>query len=55
MRESMSIDPIAPVLWEPHLLALDRRTETILKGIRDCINKNAVDEVVILDESMNLS
>lgn len=55
MRESMGVDPIAPVLWEPHLAALDRRGQIILKGIRDCINKNSVDDVVILDESMNLS
>lgn len=55
MRESMAVDPIAPVLWEPHLTALDRRAQIILKGIRDCINKNSVDDVVILDESMNLS
>lgn len=55
MRESMAVDPIAPVLWEPHLTALDRRVQIILKGIRDCISKNSVDDVVILDESMNLS
>lgn len=55
MRETMAIDPIAPVLWEPHLAALDRRVQIILKGIRDCISKNAADDVVILDESMNLS
>ncbi|GLV34443.1 uncharacterized protein CBL_09691 [Carabus blaptoides fortunei] len=39
MRRSMLLDPVAPVLWEPHLTALDRRVEIILKGIRDCIVK----------------
>lgn len=39
MRESMSFDPISPVLWEPHLEALDRRIVIILQGIRDCLKK----------------
>jgi hypothetical protein len=39
MRESMSVDPIAPLLWEPHLEALDRRVVIILQGIRDCLKK----------------
>lgn len=39
MRESMSVDPITPVLWEPHLEALDRRVVIILQGVRDCLKK----------------
>ncbi|XP_008197278.2 extracellular serine/threonine protein CG31145 isoform X2 [Tribolium castaneum] len=39
MRESLGRDPVAPVLWEPHLEALDRRVEIILRGIRDCLQK----------------
>ncbi|CAG9807717.1 unnamed protein product [Chironomus riparius] len=39
MRESMTVDPISPVLWEPHLEALDRRVVIILQGIRDCLKK----------------
>ena len=39
MRDSMSNDPIAPVLWDPHLEALDRRVVIILQGIRDCLKK----------------
>lgn len=39
MRQSLSRDPLNPILWEPHLVALDRRVEIILKGIRDCIQK----------------
>lgn len=35
----MGGDPIAPVLWEPHLEALDRRVVIILQGIRDCLKK----------------
>lgn len=52
MRESMSSDPVQPVLWEPHLEALDRRVGIILKGVRDCINKNTVDDVVITYENV---
>ncbi|KAG5669134.1 hypothetical protein PVAND_017030 [Polypedilum vanderplanki] len=39
MRESMKVDPIAPILIEPHLEALDRRVVIILQGIRDCLKK----------------
>lgn len=40
MRESMTVDPITPVLWDPHLEALDRRIVIVLQGIRDCLKKN---------------
>lgn len=39
MRESMTADPITPVLWDPHLEALDRRIVIVLQGIRDCLKK----------------
>lgn len=39
LRKSLSKDPVAPILWEPHLEALDRRIEIILRGIRDCLAK----------------
>lgn len=39
MRKSMEVDPVAPILWEPHLKALDRRVGIILRGIRDCLSK----------------
>ncbi|XP_076275777.1 extracellular serine/threonine protein CG31145 isoform X2 [Rhynchophorus ferrugineus] len=39
LKDSMNSDPITPILWEPHLVALDRRVEIILKGIRDCLQK----------------
>lgn len=43
MRESLMVDPLSPILWEPHLEALDRRVTIILQGIRDCIKKNPPD------------
>uniref|UniRef100_A0A336M8S1 CSON013625 protein n=1 Tax=Culicoides sonorensis TaxID=179676 RepID=A0A336M8S1_CULSO len=53
MRDSLATDPIAPVLWEPHLTALDRRIGIILQGIRDCLKKNSNEEVVISDNDNN--
>lgn len=55
MRESMFVDPISPVLWEPHLEALDRRVGIILNGVSDCIAKNTVDDVVITYETVVFS
>lgn len=52
MRESLGKDPVAPVLWEPHFNALDRRVDIILKGVRDCIQKNSVEDVVINYENV---
>nr|CAD7587990.1 unnamed protein product [Timema genevievae] len=50
MRESMKRDPIAPVLWEPHLAALDRRVKVILQGVRDCISKDDAVEAVVQND-----
>ncbi|XP_059720424.1 pseudokinase FAM20A isoform X2 [Haemorhous mexicanus] len=38
MRESLLQDPLAPVLTEPHLLALDRRLQLILQAVGRCID-----------------
>ncbi|XP_031624802.1 extracellular serine/threonine protein CG31145-like [Contarinia nasturtii] len=49
MRESLASDPIAanaPVLIEPHLEALDRRVDIILRTYRECIENNLVDDVI---------
>jgi extracellular serine/threonine protein kinase FAM20C len=55
MRESLATDPIAPVLWEPHLIALDRRVVIVLQGIRDCLKKNSNEEVVVDEEGNSFS
>lgn len=39
LREVIAKDPIAPILWEPHFAALDRRIVIILEAIRECIKK----------------
>lgn len=34
----MASDPIAPILWEPHYPALDRRVKIILETLRMCVD-----------------
>jgi hypothetical protein len=38
MRRSLSRDPVAPVLLEAHLLALDRRVQVVLQVVRECLD-----------------
>lgn len=38
MRESLAEDSLAPVLWEPHLVAIDRRVGLVLQKIRECLS-----------------
>ncbi|XP_074827990.1 pseudokinase FAM20A isoform X2 [Natator depressus] len=49
MRESLLLDHLAPVLTEPHLLALDRRLWLILKTVGKCIDVHGEDKVVAND------
>jgi Golgi casein kinase, C-terminal, Fam20 len=54
MRESLGRDPLAPILWEPHLNALDRRVQIILMTVRDCISRTgSADSVIIADFNYN--
>lgn len=46
MRESMASDPIAPILWEAHLQALDRRVNILLNIFRECIELNTIEDVL---------
>lgn len=39
LRESLKTDPVAPVLWEPHLRAIDRRIGIVLEAVRSCLLK----------------
>ena len=49
MRKSLSKDPVNPVLSEPHLEALDRRVNTILQTVRQCISQKSSQEVINFD------
>lgn len=50
MREAMRSDPIDPVLWEPHLTALDRRVKIILEGVRQCLSRAEESDELFLGE-----
>ena len=55
MRESLAEDPIAPILWEPHLEALDRRLAIVLQAIRDCISRYPAEEVLVTRDAADFS
>ncbi|XP_014442643.1 pseudokinase FAM20A [Tupaia chinensis] len=46
MRESLLGDQLAPVLTEPHLLALDRRLHIILQTVEGCIEAHGEQSVI---------
>lgn len=54
MRESLLQDPLSPVLTEPHLLALDRRLQTILKTVESCVEDHG-EQWVLADSPTELS
>lgn len=55
MRKAMENDPIAPVLWEPHLQALDRRVAIILSKVRQCTQMNSAEDVIYTRNEINIS
>lgn len=46
VQDSMASDPLAPILWEPHLHALNRRLCVVLEALRDCIEHNPANGVI---------
>ncbi|XP_076856912.1 pseudokinase FAM20A [Brachyhypopomus gauderio] len=49
MRESLDQDPLRPVLTEPHLQALDRRLEHVLRAVVRCMKRLGEAQVVVPD------
>lgn len=49
MRESLQGDPLQPILTEPHLLALDRRLQKVLRVVQRCVRRLGEDEVITKD------
>ncbi|KAG7226390.1 hypothetical protein INR49_013801 [Caranx melampygus] len=49
LRESLEGDPLRPILMEPHLLALDRRLQKILRVVQRCVRRLGEDEVITKD------
>lgn len=52
MRESLQGDPVRPVLTEPHLLALDRRLQHILRAVQRCVRK--LGETSVVTDDLNV-
>ncbi|XP_077042874.1 extracellular serine/threonine protein kinase FAM20C [Agelaius phoeniceus] len=55
MKESLLKDKIAPILYQPHLEAMDRRLRIVLKAVSDCIEKDGYDNVVENDFNTDLN
>lgn len=54
MRESMSSDPVSPILSEGNLHALDRRVFLILSTLRECVKVKSADQIFMsADEDYN--
>ncbi|XP_051171173.1 extracellular serine/threonine protein CG31145 [Leptopilina boulardi] len=51
LSQSLSKDPVSPVLWDPHYVAVDRRVGIILQAVRDCINRQSQSEQVVEDNN----
>lgn len=49
MKESLEKDVLQPILTEPHLLALDRRLQKVLRVVQRCIRRLGRDRVVTED------
>ncbi|KAF2360275.1 FAM20 C-terminal [Trinorchestia longiramus] len=50
LRRSLSTDPLTPVLWEPHLEAVDRRLALVLQAVRLCVEKAEDPSTVVIDD-----
>ncbi|XP_061564944.1 pseudokinase FAM20A [Cololabis saira] len=49
MRDSLKNDSLWPVLTEPHLLALDRRLQKVLRVVHRCVRRLGEEEVITKD------
>lgn len=52
MRSSLNRDPLAPILTEKHLLALDRRISIVLDTIRECAQERNPNKVIFFDTEL---
>lgn len=52
MRSSLNRDPLAPILNEKHLLALDRRIAIILDTIRECTQYRNSNKIIFFDTEL---
>ncbi|KAA0183265.1 hypothetical protein HAZT_HAZT009406 [Hyalella azteca] len=50
LNRSLSADPLTPVLWQPHLDAVDRRLALVLQAVRLCVEKADDPSTVVVDD-----
>lgn len=50
LREALAADPLAPILTEPHLRALDRRLGKVLAAVGRCLARAAWPGEVLVDD-----
>ncbi|XP_027306585.2 extracellular serine/threonine protein kinase FAM20C-like [Anas platyrhynchos] len=50
LREALAADPLAPILTEPHLRALDRRLGKVLEAVGRCLARAARPGEVLVDD-----
>lgn len=50
LREALADDPLAPILAEPHLRALDRRLGKVLAAVGRCLARAARPGEVVVDD-----
>lgn len=50
LREALAADPLAPILAEPHLRALDRRLGKVLAAVGRCLARAAQPGEVVVDD-----
>ncbi|KAM9203147.1 extracellular serine/threonine protein kinase FAM20C-like [Mergus octosetaceus] len=50
LREALAADPLAPILAEPHLRALDRRLGKVLAAVGRCLARAARPGEVVVDD-----
>uniref|UniRef100_A0A8C6JZN7 Uncharacterized protein n=1 Tax=Melopsittacus undulatus TaxID=13146 RepID=A0A8C6JZN7_MELUD len=50
LREALATDPLAPILTEPHLHALDRRLGKVLAAVGHCLAGAAHPDKVLVDD-----
>ena len=51
LKESMSTEPLAPILTQKHFDAIDRRLKIVVKQVNECIKKHGEKNVVVADQS----
>lgn len=50
MFRSLASDPVAPILTQSHLSALDRRLSIVLQQVRECTLRRPYQDVILMHD-----